>query len=46
MSLAKVIGPDIQELIRENPKELAGAVKDLADDVVGGRVKPVTQRGE
>jgi magnesium transporter len=29
MSLAKVIGPDIQELIRENPKELAGAVKDL-----------------
>lgn len=26
MSLAKVIGPDIEELIRENPKELAAAV--------------------
>ena len=29
MSLAKVIGPDIEELIRENPRELAAAVKDL-----------------
>ncbi|MGE5277890.1 MAG: magnesium transporter [Acidobacteriota bacterium] len=29
MSLAKVIGPDIQELIRESPSELAAAVKDL-----------------
>ncbi len=29
LSLAKVIGPDIQELIRENPKELAAAVQDL-----------------
>ena len=29
MSLAKVIGPDIEELIRENPKELAAAVADL-----------------
>ena len=29
MSLAKVIGPDIEELIRENPGELAAAVKDL-----------------
>jgi magnesium transporter len=29
MSLAKVIGPDIEELIRENPKALADAVKDL-----------------
>jgi magnesium transporter len=29
MSLAKVIGPDIEELIRESPEELAAAVKDL-----------------
>ncbi|MDQ2964626.1 MAG: magnesium transporter [Chloroflexota bacterium] len=29
MSLAKVIGPDIQELIRENPKDLAAAVANL-----------------
>ena len=29
MSVAKVIGPDIEELIRENPQELAAAVKDL-----------------
>jgi magnesium transporter len=29
MSVAKVIGPDIEELIRENPRELAAAVKDL-----------------
>ncbi len=29
MSLAKVIGPDIEELIRENPKELAAAVANL-----------------
>jgi len=29
MSLAKVIGPDIQELIRENPSELEAAVRDL-----------------
>jgi magnesium transporter len=29
MSLAKVIGPDIEELIRESPGELAEAVKDL-----------------
>src|SRR6266511_2894908 len=29
MSLAKVIGPDIEELIRENPAEIAAAVKDL-----------------
>ncbi len=29
MSLAKVLGPDIQELIRESPQELAAAVKDL-----------------
>jgi magnesium transporter len=29
MSLAKVIGPDIEELIRESPGELAAAVKDL-----------------
>ena len=29
MSLAKVIGPDIEELIRENPKELAAAVASV-----------------
>ena len=29
MSVAKLIGPDIEELIRENPKELAAAVADL-----------------
>ena len=29
MSLAKVIGPDIEELIRESPGDLAAAVKDL-----------------
>lgn len=29
MSVAKVIGPDIEELIRENPQELAAAVRDL-----------------
>ena len=29
MSLAKVIGPDIEELIRESPAEIAAAVKDL-----------------
>jgi len=29
MSLAKVIGPDIEELIRENPEELAAAVASL-----------------
>jgi len=29
MSLAKVIGPDIEELIRENPKELAAAVSAI-----------------
>ena len=29
MSLAKVIGPDIEELIRESPGEIAAAVKDL-----------------
>ena len=29
MSLAKVIGPDIQELIRSNPKELAAAVANI-----------------
>lgn len=29
MSLAKVIGPDIEELIRENPAELAAAVASL-----------------
>ena len=29
MSLAKVIGPDIEELIRENPKELAAAVANM-----------------
>ena len=29
MSLAKVIGPDIEELIRENPKELAAAVANI-----------------
>ena len=29
MSLAKVIGPDIEELIRENPKELAAAVANV-----------------
>ena len=29
MSLAKVIGPDIEELIRENPARLAEAVKEL-----------------
>jgi magnesium transporter len=29
MSLAKVIGPDIQELIRENPTELAAAVANM-----------------
>jgi magnesium transporter len=29
MSLAKVIGPDIEELIRENPKELAAAVASI-----------------
>ena len=29
MSLAKVIGPDIEELIRENPGQIAAAVKDL-----------------
>lgn len=29
MSLAKVIGPDIEELIRENPKDLAAAVANV-----------------
>ncbi len=29
MSVAKLIGPDIEELIRESPKELAAAVADL-----------------
>lgn len=29
MSLAKVIGPDIEELIHQNPKELAAAVADI-----------------
>jgi magnesium transporter len=29
MSLAKVIGPDIAELIRENPQELAAAVANI-----------------
>jgi magnesium transporter len=29
MSLAKVIGPDIEELIRESPKELAAAVASI-----------------
>ena len=29
MSLAKVLGPDIEELIRENPQEIAAAVADL-----------------
>lgn len=29
MSLAKLIAPDIEELIRENPRELANAVADL-----------------
>lgn len=29
MSLAKIIGPDIEELIRENPAELAAAVANL-----------------
>jgi magnesium transporter len=29
MSLAKLIGPEIEELIRENPQQLADAVKDL-----------------
>jgi magnesium transporter len=29
MSLAKVIGPDIEELIRENPKELPAAVANI-----------------
>ena len=29
MSLAKVIGPDIEELIRENPQELAAAVANM-----------------
>ncbi len=29
MSLAKVIGPDIEELIRDNPKELAAAVANI-----------------
>jgi magnesium transporter len=29
MSLAKIIGPDIEELIRESPEQLAAAVKDL-----------------
>ena len=29
MSLAKVIGPDIEELIRENPQELAAAVANV-----------------
>jgi magnesium transporter len=29
MSVAKIIGPDIEELIRENPKELAAAVAEL-----------------
>ncbi len=29
MSLAKVIGPDIEELIRENPKEIAAAVANI-----------------
>src|SRR6202171_4195540 len=29
MSVAKLIGPDIEELIRENPQELAAALADL-----------------
>jgi magnesium transporter len=29
MSLAKVIGPDIEELIRENPRELSAAVANV-----------------
>ncbi|MGH9318072.1 MAG: magnesium transporter [Thermoanaerobaculia bacterium] len=29
MSLVKIIGPDIEELIRENPQELAAAVAEL-----------------
>ncbi|MEP6801772.1 MAG: hypothetical protein ABJC07_07535, partial [Acidobacteriota bacterium] len=29
MSVAKVIGPDIEELIRENPKDLPAALADL-----------------
>jgi magnesium transporter len=29
MSLAKVIGPDIEELIRENPQELPAAIAEL-----------------
>ncbi len=29
MSLAKLIGPEVEELIRENPKEIAAAVADL-----------------
>src|SRR2546423_48562 len=29
MSLAKVLRPDIEELIRENPQEIAAAVADL-----------------
>ncbi|HTO87826.1 MAG TPA: magnesium transporter [Thermoanaerobaculia bacterium] len=29
MSVAKIIAPDVQELIRESPQELAAAVKDL-----------------
>ena len=32
MSLAKVIGPDIEELIRENPGQIAAAVKDLTPE--------------
>src|ERR1700694_1202608 len=29
MSVAKLIGPDIEEMIRENPQELAAALADL-----------------
>jgi len=29
MSVAKIIAPDVQELIRESPQQLAAAVKDL-----------------
>src|ERR1700737_3580565 len=29
MSVVKLIGPDIEELIRENPQELAAALADL-----------------
>lgn len=52
MSLAKLIAPDIEELIRENPLELAKAVADLhpadvaelLEDLPGRTASPFSRR--